>query len=187
MAPLQAPPPAQVQADVARALAEDIGSGDVTADLLPDDPAHGYVIAKEDAVVAGRPWFDACFLALDPDWSVEWEVAEGGRIRAGQVACRFAGRVRALVSAERCALNFLQTLSGTATRTADFVAATVGTRARILDTRKTLPGRRIGRRPGRRGCVHPRRRSTPPTSQGRARGSRRRTTGGRRRRRLPWR
>ena len=142
MAPLQAPPPAQVQADVARALAEDIGSGDVTADLLPDGPALGYVIAKEDAVVAGRPWFDACFLALDPDWSVEWEVAEGERIRAGQVACRFAGRVRALVSAERCALNFLQTLSGTATRTADFVAATVGTRARILDTRKTLPGLR---------------------------------------------
>lgn len=145
-AALQPPPPAQVQADVARALAEDIGPGDVTADLLPDGPATGYVIAKEDAVLAGRPWFDACFLALDPAWSVEWHVGEGKRIRRGQVACRFSGRARALVSAERCALNFLQTLSATATRTAEFVAATAGTRTRILDTRKTLPGLRLAQK-----------------------------------------
>jgi nicotinate-nucleotide pyrophosphorylase (carboxylating) len=143
---LQPPPVAQVEADVARALAEDLGSGDVTADLLPDSPAQGYVIAKEDAVVAGRPWFDACFHALDPDWRADWRVGEGERIGAGQVACTFRGRARALVSAERCALNFLQTLSATATRTAEFVAATAGTRTRILDTRKTLPGLRLAQK-----------------------------------------
>lgn len=143
---LQPPPPAQVEADVARALAEDLGSGDVTADLLPDGPAQGYVIAKEDAVVAGRPWFDACFRALDPGWAVDWRVGEGERIRAGQVACTFQGRARALVSAERCALNFLQTLSATATRTAEFVAAAAGTRTRVLDTRKTLPGLRLAQK-----------------------------------------
>ena len=143
---LQPPPLAQVEADVARALSEDLGNGDVTADLLPDGPARGYVIAKEEAVVAGRPWFDACFRALDPDWDVEWRVGEGERIRAGQVACAFRGRARALVSAERCALNFLQTLSATATRTAAFVAATAGTRTRILDTRKTLPGLRLAQK-----------------------------------------
>ena len=143
---LQPPPSAQVEADVARALAEDLGSGDVTADLLPDDPAQGYVIAKEDAVVAGRPWFDACFRALDPGWTVDWRVAEGERIHAGHVACVFRGSARALVSAERCALNFLQTLSATATRTAAFVAATAGTRTRILDTRKTLPGLRLAQK-----------------------------------------
>ena len=146
MAIVQAPPAAQVQADVARALAEDLGSGDVTADLLEDGPARGYVIAKEDAVLAGRPWFDACFLALDPAWQVQWQVAEGERIHAGQVACRFQGRARALVSAERCALNFLQTLSATATRTDEFVAAAAGTRTRILDTRKTLPGLRVAQK-----------------------------------------
>ena len=146
MGGLQPPPQAQVQADVARALAEDIGTGDVTADLLPDGGATGYVIAKEDAVLAGRPWFDACFLALDPGWSVHWHAGEGDRIRAGQVVCRFSGRARALVSGERCALNFLQTLSATATRTAEFVAAAAGTRTRILDTRKTLPGLRIAQK-----------------------------------------
>lgn len=143
---LAPPPQAQVQADVERALAEDIGSGDVTADLLPDTAARGYVVAKEAAVLAGRPWFDACFRALDPAWSVEWFVGEGEPLRVGQVVCRFHGRARALVSAERCALNFLQTLSGTATRTAEFVAATAGTRTRILDTRKTLPGLRIAQK-----------------------------------------
>lgn len=146
VAALQPPPPEQVLADAARALAEDLGSGDVTADLLPDGPAIGYVIAKEDAVLAGAPWFDACFLALDPGWQVRWRIGEGQRISAGQVACSFAGRARALVSAERCALNFLQTLSGTATRTAEFVAAAAGTGTRILDTRKTLPGLRVAQK-----------------------------------------
>jgi nicotinate-nucleotide pyrophosphorylase (carboxylating) len=143
---VQAPPPELVQADVARALAEDHGSGDVTSALLADDPAVGYVIAKEAAVVAGRPWFDACFLALDPQVRLHWRVAEGQAIATGTVVVEFEGRTRALLGAERCALNFLQTLSGTATRTAEFVAAVEGTRARILDTRKTLPGLRIAQK-----------------------------------------
>ena len=141
-----APPRAQIDADVARALAEDLGSGDVTAALLPDNVQRGHILAKEAAVVAGRPWFDACFLALDPNWTVEWLVGEGQRVAAGTVICRFEGRSRALVSAERCALNFLQTLSATATRTAQFVAETQGTRTRILDTRKTLPGLRVAQK-----------------------------------------
>lgn len=133
-------------ADVARALAEDIGSGDVTASLLPDGPEQGYVLAREAAVIAGRPWFDGCFRALDPDVCIDWRIREGDRVDAGTVLCTLAGRARALVSAERCALNFLQTLSATATRTAEYVAALAGTRTRVLDTRKTLPGLRLAQK-----------------------------------------
>ena len=142
----QPPPQELVESDVARALAEDLGSGDVTASLLADAPQRGYVIAKEPAVVAGRPWFDACFQALDPGVRLHWRVDEGDAIAAGTVVVEFEGRTRALLGAERCALNFLQTLSGTATRTAEFVAAVQGTRARILDTRKTLPGLRLAQK-----------------------------------------
>jgi nicotinate-nucleotide pyrophosphorylase (carboxylating) len=141
-----APPQAQIDADVARALAEDIGSGDVTAALLDDAPAHGYIVAKEAAVIAGRPWFDACFRALDPQVRIDWRVAEGDRVEPGTIVCTFTGRTRALLSGERCALNFLQTLSATATRTAEYVAALAGTRTRVLDTRKTLPGLRMAQK-----------------------------------------
>jgi nicotinate-nucleotide pyrophosphorylase (carboxylating) len=154
---LVAPPADQVAADVARALAEDIGPGDATAQLLEDGPARAYVVAKEAAVIAGRPWFDACFHALDPAAQIAWRIAEGDRVAAGTVVCTIAGRARALVSAERCALNFLQTLSGTATRTAEYVAALAGTRTRVLDTRKTLPGLRLAQKYAVRaggGCNH---------------------------------
>lgn len=138
-----APPPAEAIAeDVARALAEDIGSGDVTAALLPDVADSAYLLCKEDAVVAGRPWFDACHRALDPQVRIDWRVQEGERVKAGTVLATLVGRARALVTAERAALNFLQTLSGTATTTAAYVEAVRGTKARILDTRKTLPGLR---------------------------------------------
>ena len=141
------PPPADViAADIARALAEDIGSGDVTADLLSDHADDAYLLCKEDAIVCGRPWFDACHRALDPDVRIDWRVAEGDRVAAGTVLATLAGRARALVSAERTALNFLQTLSGTATTTAAYVAAVRGTRARILDTRKTIPGLRLAQK-----------------------------------------
>ncbi|MBB1472630.1 carboxylating nicotinate-nucleotide diphosphorylase [Luteimonas sp. MC1782] len=141
------PPPADmVAADVARALAEDIGTGDVTAALLPDAPEVAYLLCKEDAVVCGRPWFDACHRALDPDVVIDWRVAEGDRARAGAVLATLAGRTRALVSAERSSLNFLQTLGGTATTVAAHVAAVCGTGARILDTRKTLPGLRLAQK-----------------------------------------
>ena len=112
-----APPPAQIQADVARALAEDIGSGDVTAALLPDSDDIAYLLCKEPAGVCGRPWFDACHRALDPDVRIDWRVAEGDRVDAGTVLATLAGRSRALVTAERTALNFLQTLTGTASTT----------------------------------------------------------------------
>ncbi|KFN51142.1 carboxylating nicotinate-nucleotide diphosphorylase [Arenimonas composti] len=140
-----APTPPSVElvaADVARALAEDIGPGDATAQLLPDAPARAFVIAKEAGVIAGRPWFDACFRALDPDIAIAWRVAEGERVEAGTVLVTLAGGTRALVSGERPALNFLQTLSGTATVTAEHVALVAGSRTRVLDTRKTLPGLR---------------------------------------------
>lgn len=142
MATLSPPPADGVAADVARALAEDLGPGDATADLLPDGPQSAYVIAKEAGVIAGRPWFDACFLALDPQVRIHWRVDEGQAVTPGTVLVTLHGRARALVSAERPALNFLQTLSATASRTAEHVAAVAGTRTRILDTRKTLPGLR---------------------------------------------
>ena len=141
------PPAAAVIAgDVRRALAEDLGSGDATASLLPDVPEAGYIIAKEAAVIAGRPWFDECFRQLDPNVRIDWRIAEGDRVAEGDVLCTFSGRSRALVSAERSALNFLQLLSGTATRTAQFADALEGTRTRVLDTRKTLPGLRLAQK-----------------------------------------
>jgi nicotinate-nucleotide pyrophosphorylase (carboxylating) len=157
MDPLAPPDPAVVADDVARALIEDIGSGDVTAALLADEALVAYVLCKEDAVIAGRPWFDACMRALDPQVRLDWRVAEGDRVRAGTVVCTLAGRSRALVSGERTGLNFLQTLSGTATITAGFVAALAGTRTRVLDTRKTLPGLRLAQKYAVRaggGCNH---------------------------------
>ncbi|GAB2997936.1 nicotinate-nucleotide diphosphorylase (carboxylating) [Arenimonas maotaiensis] len=137
-----APPQAVVEADAARSLAEDIQGGDVTAELLEDAIESGYVVAKEAAWVCGRPWFDACFRQLDPDVELHWLVAEGDEVAAGTVLVRFRGRVRALVGAERSALNFLQTLSATATQTAAYAKALAGTGTRVLDTRKTLPGLR---------------------------------------------
>ena len=142
MATLLPPPADAVADDVARALAEDLGPGDATAELLPDGPQSAYVVAKEAGVIAGRPWFDACFRALDPAVLIQWRVREGQAVAAGTVLVTLQGRARALVSAERPALNFLQTLSATASRTAEYVAAVAGTRTRILDTRKTLPGLR---------------------------------------------
>ncbi|MFC3550118.1 carboxylating nicotinate-nucleotide diphosphorylase [Lysobacter cavernae] len=141
------PPPAEViAADVARALAEDLGSGDVTAALLPDAADSAYLLCKEDAVICGRPWFDACHRALDPQVRIDWRIAEGGRVGKGTVLATLQGRARALVSAERASLNFLQTLSGTATTTAAYVEAVRGTKAKILDTRKTLPGLRLAQK-----------------------------------------
>lgn len=139
-------PHAAVAADVAGALAEDIGSGDVTAALLPDHDDVAYLLCKEDAVVCGRPWFDACHRALDPEVQIDWRVSEGDHVAAGTVLATLAGRARALVSAERTSLNFMQTLSATASVTARHVAAVAGTGTRILDTRKTLPGLRLAQK-----------------------------------------
>lgn len=143
---LTPPPAAEIEADVADALAEDLGGGDVTAELLPDSADIAYLLCKEDAVICGRPWFDACHRALDPQVEIDWTVAEGDRVAKGTVLATLRGRSRALVSAERASLNFLQTLSGTATVTAQYVAAVAGTGTRILDTRKTLPGLRLAQK-----------------------------------------
>jgi nicotinate-nucleotide pyrophosphorylase (carboxylating) len=140
------PSPEVIQADVARALAEDIGAGDVTAALLPDAADSAYLLCKEDSVLCGRPWFDACHRALDPDVRIDWRVKEGDRVRKGTVLATLQGRSRALVTAERTSLNFLQTLSGTATITASYVDAIRGTGTRILDTRKTIPGFRLAQK-----------------------------------------
>ncbi len=143
---LTPPSAADIADDVARALVEDLGDGDVTAALLPDSDDIAYLLCKQDAVICGRPWFDACHRTLDPDVRIDWRVTEGDRVVAGNVLATLAGRSRALVSAERTALNFLQTLSGTATTTAAHVEAVRGTGTRILDTRKTLPGLRLAQK-----------------------------------------
>jgi nicotinate-nucleotide pyrophosphorylase (carboxylating) len=135
--------PEAVSRDVAAALAEDVAGGDCTASLIDPDAVLGTrVISREEAVLAGQPWFDETFLQLDPAVQVSWNAGDGDRIEAGREVCRLRGTARAILTGERTALNFLQTLSGTATRTRQYVDALAGTGAVILDTRKTLPGLR---------------------------------------------
>jgi nicotinate-nucleotide pyrophosphorylase (carboxylating) len=142
-APLPRPDSGLVRDDVARALREDVGDGDCTAALIPEDRALATrVVCREDAVLAGRAWFDETFHQLDPDIRVDWLAGEGERLQAGDEVCRLNGPARAILTGERTALNFLQTLSGTATRTRRYVDAVAGTGAVVLDTRKTLPGLR---------------------------------------------
>ena len=133
--------------DAARALDEDVGQGDLTASLI-DAGAHARarIIAREHAVLCGRPWAHAAMRAVDPDAGLVWHVDEGGHLAPGQVAVELHGPARALLTAERTVLNFLQLLSGVATRTAQYVEAVAGTRARIVDTRKTLPGLRVAQK-----------------------------------------
>jgi nicotinate-nucleotide pyrophosphorylase (carboxylating) len=138
---------AEIERNVLAALAEDIGGGDLTALLTPaGHQSVGSVITRQDAVLAGQAWFNACFRHLDPEVEIEWTAADGERLHAGQVLCEVRAATRALLSAERAALNFLQMLSGTATTTRRYVDAVVGTGARIVDTRKTLPGLRLAQK-----------------------------------------
>ncbi len=138
---------ASVAGDVARALAEDIGSGDVTANLVPPDQwAEGQVTCREAAVLCGRAWFDAVFHQLEPRVAVSWRHRDGDWVPAGATLCDIAGPARAILSGERCALNFLQTLSGTATAARRYADAVKHTACRILDTRKTLPGLRLAQK-----------------------------------------
>jgi nicotinate-nucleotide pyrophosphorylase (carboxylating) len=134
---------AEVERNVQAALAEDIGSGDLTALLAPQArPATGIVTSREDAVLCGAAWFDACIRQLDPAARINWLAQDGERIESGQIVCEISADTRALLTGERSALNFLQLLSGTATQTRHYVDAVAGTRAKIVDTRKTLPGLR---------------------------------------------
>jgi nicotinate-nucleotide pyrophosphorylase (carboxylating) len=138
---------ASLRRQVDAALAEDIGSGDLTAGLIAaGTPARAEVVVREPAVLCGSAWFDAVFARLDPDIAIDWQAADGDRIAAGQVVCRLEGAARPLLSGERSALNFLQTLSATATEAARYVDAVAGTGATILDTRKTIPGLRLAQK-----------------------------------------
>ncbi|CAG1000724.1 partial nicotinate-nucleotide pyrophosphorylase (carboxylating), partial [Rhodocyclaceae bacterium] len=138
---------AEVERNVLAALAEDIGGGDLTAMLTPaGHRAFGAVVSREDAVLASQSWFDACFQHLDPGARIAWAARDGERVAAGQVLCEIEADTRALLTAERPALNFLQLLSGTATVTRRYVEAVAGTGAKIVDTRKTLPGLRLAQK-----------------------------------------
>jgi len=138
---------AEIETNVRRALAEDVGSGDITAQLIPAERlAHASVITREAAVVSGSAWVDAVFRQLDPRVAVHWLVTDGERVAANQVLFQLEGPARALLTGERAALNFLQTLSGVATRCRYYADLVEGTGVRLLDTRKTLPGLRLAQK-----------------------------------------
>ncbi len=135
--------PDSVAASVRVALAEDIGSGDLTAALIPvDTEAEAWVISREEALICGRPWVDEVFRQLDSRVELQWQVGEGERVVAGQRLFRATGTARALLTGERTALNFLQTLSGTATLAGRYADVVADLDVKILDTRKTIPGLR---------------------------------------------
>ncbi|MCU9946768.1 carboxylating nicotinate-nucleotide diphosphorylase [Pseudomonas sp. PDM13] len=138
---------AEIEANVRRALTEDIGSGDITAQLIPEERlAHATIITREAAVIAGTAWVDAVFRRLDPRVAVHWQVADGDKVQPNQPLFHLEGPARALLSGERSALNFLQCLSGVATRVAHYVELVQGTQVKLLDTRKTLPGLRLAQK-----------------------------------------
>lgn len=132
---------------VRTALEEDVGSGDLTAQLIPADRvSKATVITREDAALCGQAWFDEVFRQVDARVSVTWKAADGDRVRADQLLCELSGPSRALLTGERTALNFLQALSGTATETRRYAKALEGTQCRVLDTRKTIPGLRLAQK-----------------------------------------
>ncbi|MFO8024757.1 carboxylating nicotinate-nucleotide diphosphorylase [Thiohalophilus sp.] len=136
-----------IQHQVEQALTEDIGSGDVTAVLLPENKQiTATVISRQSAVIAGCDWFAEVFRQLDPSIRINWHCADGDRLEEEQILCELQGLVRPVVTGERTALNFLQTLSGTATTTRHYVDRIAGTDAQVLDTRKTLPGLRLAQK-----------------------------------------
>jgi nicotinate-nucleotide pyrophosphorylase (carboxylating) len=129
-----------ISQQVGLALAEDIGSGDLTAQLIPQNTrVKAAILVREEAIICGIDWVNACFKQVDSNTDIEWLVREGEKVSANQILCHIVGDARALLTAERCALNFLQTLSATATQTRRYVDAITGTQAKILDTRKTIP------------------------------------------------
>jgi nicotinate-nucleotide pyrophosphorylase (carboxylating) len=138
---------AEITRNVAAALAEDIGAGDLTASLVPGERvARATVISREAGVLCGRAWFDRCVTSLDPDADITWNAADGDRITADQLLCEIRANARALLSAERSALNFLQLLSAVASKARTYADTIAGTGAQVVDTRKTLPGLRIAQK-----------------------------------------
>lgn len=141
------PDPVQLGLDVLRALSEDLRGNDVSAALIPEQrQATARIISREPCVLAGRPWADYALHALDPQAQVQWAAQDGDWLQAGATLCTMRGRARALLSAERTALNFLQTLSATASATRRLVELVAHTGVRLLDTRKTLPGLRLAQK-----------------------------------------
>lgn len=138
---------ALVQSQVENALMEDIGSGDLTALLVPAlQMVSATIIARETAIICGIDWVNSCFKLIDASVAIDWLVAEGERVQPHQVLCNISGLARSLLTAERCALNFLQSLSATATATRQYVDAIAGSNAQILDTRKTIPSLRLAQK-----------------------------------------
>lgn len=138
---------AEIDANVRRALLEDVGSGDITAQLIPAERlAKAIVISRDAAVIAGTAWVDAVFRQLDPRVAVHWQVIDGDRVQPNQPLFRLEGPARSLLTGERSALNFLQLLSGVATRARYYADKVAGTQVKLLDTRKTLPGLRIAQK-----------------------------------------
>ncbi|SDI78025.1 nicotinate-nucleotide pyrophosphorylase [carboxylating] [Pseudomonas flavescens] len=138
---------AEVEANVRRSLREDIGSGDITAQLIPESRlAHATVITREAAVICGTAWVDEVFRQLDPRVAVHWQVQDGQQVTPDQALFHLEGPARALLSGERSALNFLQTLSAVATRSRHYADLVQGTQVKLLDTRKTLPGLRLAQK-----------------------------------------
>lgn len=136
-----------VNQSVFTAMLEDIGSGDLTAQLIPEEnTAEATIISREDAVICGIDWFEACFHHVNKDIKIKWLVNEGEKVSTNQLLCKITGNARAMLTAERCALNFLQTLSAVATHTRLYVLAASGTNVDILDTRKTIPGLRLAQK-----------------------------------------
>lgn len=136
-----------IQLNVSAALDEDVRDGDLTAQLIPlAQAATASVITRQEMVLCGSLWFEECFRSLDPNCDIRWAAREGDAVHPDQQLCEIQGNARALLTAERSALNFLQTLSGTATLTRRYVEAVAGTQAKIMDTRKTLPGLRMAQK-----------------------------------------
>lgn len=139
--------PSDLDSQVQRALEEDLGSGDLTAALVPAaQTAVAHIITREEAVLCGRPWVEAVFRQLDPAIDIHWHAEEGQQLPADGLLCELRGLARPLLTGERSALNFLQLLCATATAARRYVDAVAGTRARILDTRKTIPGLRLAQK-----------------------------------------
>ncbi|HET9113843.1 MAG TPA: carboxylating nicotinate-nucleotide diphosphorylase [Burkholderiales bacterium] len=136
-----------IHQNVAAALQEDIATGDLTARLIPaDKAASAHILCRDAAVLCGRPWFEACFRMLDSGFKVKWHADEGQSVSPDQILCEFSGNARALLSAERTAINFLQTLSATATAAHRLTRLTQGLSTLVMDTRKTIPGLRLAQK-----------------------------------------
>lgn len=145
--PMISPCKQEILTQVKQALHEDVGSGDVTAELIAADKiSHAQVLCREDAILCGQDWFNAAFSLLDEDIKISWNFAEGQALKENDVICEIKGNARTILTAERTGLNFLQSLSATASVTQQYVKATTGTNCKILDTRKTIPGLRLAQK-----------------------------------------